>query len=226
MKITMLDTETSGLPLWREPSDDPRQPHMLQLAALRLEWDEDLFENPTRVIEFNRFVKPEGWQVDERPIGDDGKPTAFSIHGISNAKLNDLGRPLAEIMDEFDAEFLAPADELYAYGAAFDRRILRIASRRRWGQEHPRKGAIAPPWFCVLATLTPLVKMTATGKMYDAGFGDKFKPPKLAEAHKWAFEEDFDGAHDAMNDLRATKRLWSHIRDKHDGAFVQISAKE
>lgn len=228
MKVTILDTETSSLPLWREQSDHPGQPHMLQLAALRVEWDD--VEDPAimaRVTEFNRFIKPDGWQVDEREIGDDGKPTAFSIHGIGNAKLNELGRPLAEVMDEFDADFMAPADEVYAYGAAFDRRILRIAALRRWGRDgHPRKGAVAPPWFCVLATMTPLVKMGATGKMYDAGFGDKFKPPKLIEAYRHAFDEDFAGAHDAMADLKATYRLWQHIRDKHEGNFVRLAAKD
>lgn len=28
-----FDTETQGLPLWNDPSEDPRQPHIVQLAA-------------------------------------------------------------------------------------------------------------------------------------------------------------------------------------------------
>jgi DNA polymerase-3 subunit epsilon len=220
MKIILLDTETSGLPNFRAQSDDPSQPHMLQLAALKIEMvDEGL---PT-FTEFNHFVKPEGWEVDERLVGDDGKPTAFSIHGISNEKLHAVGRPLAEIMDEFDAEFLAWADEALAYGAGFDRRILRIAAMRRWGRTgHPRMGAAPLPWFCILETVKPIIDLPPTEKMMAAGFGGKPKPPKLAEAYRFAFGKELEGAHDAMVDLRATFDLWKWVRAKHGGEFKRI----
>ena len=33
------DTETTGLPLFKEPSEDPRQPHIVQLGALLVDLD-------------------------------------------------------------------------------------------------------------------------------------------------------------------------------------------
>ena len=213
MNVLILDSESSGLPDWTAPSDAPQQPHMLQIAALRISLGSIAF--PQRAeTPFNAWIKPEGWAVDEREVGDDGKPTAFSINRISNAFLHEHGRPLAEVMDQFDAEFMAGAEEIYAYGAGFDRRILRIAALRRWGRDgHPRKGAAPPAWYCVLQTLTPLVALPPTDKMMNAGF-KKFKPPTLAEAHTWAFGEGFDKAHDAAADLAATVRLFDHLRGK------------
>lgn len=43
MKVMIFDTETSGIPLYQEPSDDPRQPYVVELAA-------DLIDLDTREI--------------------------------------------------------------------------------------------------------------------------------------------------------------------------------
>ena len=36
MRLLMFDTETTGLPLWKDPSDHPDQPHLVQLALVAL----------------------------------------------------------------------------------------------------------------------------------------------------------------------------------------------
>ena len=54
---------------------------------------------------------------------------------------------------------------------------------------------------------TPICKMPPTPKMLAAGF-DKFKMPKLIEAHQHLFGEGFDKAHDAMADVMACKRIY------------------
>jgi inhibitor of KinA sporulation pathway (predicted exonuclease) len=38
-------------------------------------------------------------------------------------------------------------------------------------------------------------------------YQEKFKFPKLSELHQWLFGEDFEGAHDALNDVKATSRI-------------------
>lgn len=50
--ILGYDTETTGLPNWHEPSDDPRQPHVIQLAMI-------LFDMEGReVARWANLVKP------------------------------------------------------------------------------------------------------------------------------------------------------------------------
>jgi hypothetical protein len=34
------------------------------------------------------------------------------------------------------------------------------------------------------------------------------------ELHKFLFEEEFDGAHDALNDIRATRRCYNAMKER------------
>lgn len=61
---------------------------------------------------------------------------------------------------------------------------------------------------CAIELVTPMCKMPPTERMIAAGRGDQFKNPKLVEAHQFLFGEGFDGAHSALADARATKRVW------------------
>lgn len=194
-----LDTETSGFPVYKDPtggdrgmSDHPGQPHMLSLAAL-------LVEDGKIIKTFNKLQKPKGWVIDERVIGDDGKPTAFAINKLSNERLNDEGVPLEELMDEFEAEFMGVCDEHIAWNATFDRKILRIASMRRWGRTgHPRQGQPPKPWRCSMKTLAGALEMSRPYM-------------KLIAGYQWAFNKDFEGQHGAMADCTALHEVTEHM---------------
>jgi DNA polymerase-3 subunit epsilon len=75
--ILGYDTETTGLPLWHDPSDDPRQPHLIQLAMI-------LFDMSGReVSRWSNLVKPGDGAVMA--------PEAFDAHGISLEQARDEG---------------------------------------------------------------------------------------------------------------------------------------
>lgn len=57
--IIFYDTETTGLPLWREPSEHPDQPHIVEIASM------------------NALIRPDGWTIS---------PEAAAIHGISQER--------------------------------------------------------------------------------------------------------------------------------------------
>jgi len=55
-----FDTETTGLPLFKEPSEHPDQPHIVQLAAVLVDLDTrrelasmDVIVKPERLDEFS-----------------------------------------------------------------------------------------------------------------------------------------------------------------------------
>lgn len=208
MKTLVLDTETTGIPIFADPtgkglamSDAPGQPRMVQLAGLL---HDDAPDAPPPIL-FSAITKPEGWEIDEEGV-------AFKSHGITNARAQAEGRPIGDILAEFDANFMAPCDQIIAFSATFDRKILRIAMMRHWGRTgHPRQGQKPSPYLCLMKTLTPIIRLPATQRMIDAGRGAQHKTPNLAEAHAWAFKEGFAGAHDALNDVKATHRLWLHV---------------
>ena len=55
--ITMFfDTETTGLPDWKSPSDAEHQPHMIQFASM-------LFRGEQLLMSVNALVRPDGWSI-------------------------------------------------------------------------------------------------------------------------------------------------------------------
>src|SRR5690554_2718581 len=76
---TVFDTETTGLPEWKEPSGSDKQPHIVQLAAHQVDRDTQ------KVIQtLNVIVKPEGWV---------SSPEALETHGITTEYAGDVGVP-------------------------------------------------------------------------------------------------------------------------------------
>ena len=67
--LFFYDTETTGIPNFKEPSEHPDQPHIVQIAAA-------LVDDETRktVSSINLIIKPDGWAIPEE---------LTEIHGIS-----------------------------------------------------------------------------------------------------------------------------------------------
>src|ERR1700730_4702493 len=85
--ILFYDTETSGLPQWSLPSEDPSQPHITQLAAELC--DED---SGTVLAYMDFLIKPEGWTIP---------PELEALTGITNERANLFGVPIAQVLPIF-----------------------------------------------------------------------------------------------------------------------------
>lgn len=195
--IMFFDTETSGLPIWDRPSDDPRQPHLVQFTAILCD------STPDNEIDYvDMLIKPDGWTID---------PDAMKAHGIT------VERALAEGVPEREAVrawllLRARCDLVCGFNVAFDMRIMRIAMLR-YGL--PKSAcdeiAAATKTHCVMQQARPhCSNLVPTDKMMAAG-RKTGKTPSLAEAVKAVLRENMDDAHDARADALATMRLYFHM---------------
>ena len=194
--IFAFDTETTGLPVDRLALDDPVQPHLVQLAGLLL--DDDGTERASINLIVNAGVPiPKG---------------ASDVHGITNdvAVRAGMSNPVAVALWDRLAE---RADLLVAHNIKFDMALMETAWARVLSSRLPRLDVKhgSRPRFCTMEAASPIVNLPPTDRMRAAGF-EKPKPPKLAECIRHFFNEPLDGAHDALVDVRATARLFFHLR--------------
>lgn len=194
MLIAVFDTETTGLPDYKNPSEGPQQPHIVEIAALLYDT-----ETSTLVEAFHAIVRPDGWEIPEETT---------AIHKISTAHALEVGIPEHQAVAGFLA-IVERADLRVAHNESFDARILRIALKRHgdgrdaWATMHQdERDVIADafkerPKFC---TMKSMIKVCALPKN---------KWPKLAEAYLTATGLAMgDEAHSALDDAKACAAVY------------------
>lgn len=199
------DTETTGLPDFKQPSGAPHQPHIVQLAAAMV----DLDARKT-VQHMNVIVRPENWLFDQE---------AVDTHGITYEYAMDVGISEEEAVNSFlsmlEPHGSKPLQPLFrrriAHNVSFDDRIMRIAFKRYIDDEfadHYKKG----PAYCTMRSATNIVKCPPTAKMR-AAKRFHYKNPNLGECVQHFFNRPLEGAHDAMVDVQACIDVYFAIQD-------------
>jgi DNA polymerase III epsilon subunit-like protein len=204
MKIMAFDTETTGLPDWKQPSESPQQPHIVEIAAV-------LYDDGQHAASFHAIVRPDGWTIPD---------DVAAIHGITTERAMDEGIPEHQAIAGFMAMH-ARGDIRVAHNESFDARILRIAIKRFGHGMHgwdcltqEERDAIADafkaaPSYCTCTNAKPIMQLPPTEKMAaNPRFRNSYKPPNLQEAHKHFFGAEFEGAHGAMADAKACARIY------------------
>lgn len=187
--ILAFDTETTGKADFNSPASAKHQPHIVQLGAI-------LFDDSWSVrAELNLIVKPDGWTIPEE---------ASNIHGITTTIANSCGVDLSSALSCFRGLFKL-ANVYVAHNLEFDALIvasnfMRLTDCVGMGSDIRERG------FCTMHAMTPICKLPGR-------YGD-YKWPSLQEAYQHAFGEMFDGAHDAMADVRACARLYRWIKER------------
>ncbi|HAM88816.1 MAG: Exonuclease RNase T and DNA polymerase III [Candidatus Falkowbacteria bacterium GW2011_GWC2_38_22] len=184
-----FDTETTGLPKnWQAPiHDTDNWPRMVQLAWVATDDNGEVLSGQ------NYIIKPEGFLIPKE---------ASSVHGITTERALTEGIDLHNALQEF-SDSLNNSEMLIAHNISFDIKII--------GAEFFRKKIENSlddiDKFCTMQTATDFCRIPHAN-------GRGFKWPKLTELHIKLFDEGFDGAHDALADVKACARCFFELRGR------------
>ncbi len=186
MIIMPFDTETNSIPDWNMPSENPNQPHMVQLAAA-------LVDSVTGDVleKIDVIIKPEGWEITQETI---------DIHGIT------MERAMAEGIPEVSALHMLmvmwrKCHKRTAFNTTFDNRIVRIAQKRYFQKDSDTHMELMRSWQEDKA----LYYCTMQGARKAMGMK---KPPTLSEAYLHFTGKEHVNAHQAMADTMACLEIY------------------
>jgi len=188
--ILFFDTETTGFTRPNKPADHPDQPHLTQIAAQLVRPDNTTF------MEFS-FVVNAGVPIPKQ---------ASDVHGITNEIAEVFGVSQETAVDFF-LKLYGHADKVVAHNCNFDKQVMASAIARRM------QGAafdFTTPFYCTMKNATDIVKAPPTPKMLAAGRAH-WKSPNLGECIQHFFGEELSGAHDAMVDVQACRRVYFEL---------------
>lgn len=187
--ILFFDTETTGFMNARKPVDHPDQAHVVQLAAQLVTPQNETF------MEFSLVVNP-GVPI---PVG------ASNVHGITDDIAAKYGvKPKTAV--RFFTMLLRHTELLVAHNIGFDDQVMQTAITRCGGDVKE----FVKPQYCTMKNAFDVVKAPPTQKMIAAG-RTHWKSPNLGECIKHFFDEELDGAHDAMVDVKACRRVYFEL---------------
>jgi len=188
MKYLFFDTETTGLPKnYKAPiTDFNNWPRVVQLAYLI--YDEQGNELKTKDV----IIKPDGFIIPKE---------SSNVHGITTERAIAEGIDLKTTLKEFD-EDINSVDILVAHNISFDEAIMGCEFLRNgFGNSISSKRKI-----CTMKSSTNFCRIP--GK-----YG--FKWPSLSDLHIKLFGKNFDEAHNALADIRATADCFWELKRRN-----------
>jgi len=187
--IIFYDTETTGLPVFKDPSEREYQPHIVQLAAHMVD-----IKSRKIIQTMDVIVKPDGWEIPQECI---------DVHGITNELAMEVGIPEPIAIQMFLG--LWDGRLRVAHNTTFDNRIIRIATKRYCTDK------IIDYWHAGSYECTGLLSKKYLQDGTQNRYG--YKMPKLVEAYKFFFGKEFENSHTAIADVNACMEVYWAIQD-------------
>lgn len=205
MKVIVMDTETTGFPIYNEPSEGDNQPHIVELAAL-------LYDGTDLIDRVHYIVRPDGWTIPDE---------VAAIHSITTERAMDEGIPEHQVLEAYLA-LHGRAELRVAHNEPFDARIIRIGIKRFGDGRHDWSSITqgckdeladeykSAPRYCTMRASTKACALPPTEAMLAKGM--KFnKNPSLAEAYLHYTSKTLEGAHSALVDAQACAEVYFAI---------------
>jgi DNA polymerase III epsilon subunit-like protein len=183
--ILFFDTETTGIPLWNDPSDDPRQPYVVEIAC-------ELWAGGAQIDAFHEIVNP-GVPIPEEVV---------ALHGITTEIAAEKGILPDDMLRTFFS-LVGRAEFIVGHNVSFDVRMMRIQAARVTGEKWDRP----IPTYCTMRSATNRCRILKENPRTH----NDWKWPSLSEAVRHFFDEDHGDAHSALADCTAARRVFFHL---------------
>ena len=176
--LMFIDTETTGLPKDYNGSlrDFGNWPRVIQAAWVLTTLSGDV------VSKSNFDVFPDGFSIPQ---------SATDVHGITNEEAEMYGHDLGEVLDHLSSD-LTKSLFVIGHNIKYDSDVLAVEYLRK-GQMNMMLGTHQ------LCTMKSTVNFCRISELHG------YKWPSLEELHYKLFESSIENAHDALNDVMATK---------------------
>lgn len=183
-----FDTETTGKITDYKASfkEVEKFPRITQFAWQVYNSEGKLFKS------FQSLVKPDGWEVPKEEF--------FIKNNMSTERCELEGRPIKPMLEQFLIELNA-CKYLLAHNMNFDLPVT-ASEMYRLGFQAQNK----PQKICTMQSTTDICRLPGP-------YG--FKWPSLHELHKFLFGCDFEGAHDASDDVTATAKCFFELKKQN-----------
>lgn len=180
----VFDTETTGLPLYKQSLLAIEQPWMVQLGFVVTD------EHYNVLSTYDSIVCP--------PPGAIHHPRATEVHGITEERCRDEGVPTKEAVEAFSAACRSVGEGFnVAYNRPFDNYIMRAAMYRTFDEielEDLDEG--------LYSQSKPMCAMEqARGFLRVPGATGGYRNVKLEQAYRRITGKQLEGAHDALSDV-------------------------
>jgi DNA polymerase-3 subunit epsilon len=197
--IIVYDTETTDMPLWDQPSEDPRQPRIIQIAAAVVDVD-----TRTTLEHLNFIITPNGWTISDK---------IAEMTGITQERALHDGVPIESVLPLFLSMHDRATIGRVAHNQRFDERMVRIEMMKAGIYTDEQLEAFkTAAKFDTCTESTKIVNLPPTEKMLAAKRKNP-KPPNLEEAYEFFTGLKLEGAHNADVDVMACKTIYFAIQD-------------
>lgn len=172
-----------------ETTGFPPKARMTQLAYMLID------ENGKEIESYQSLIKPDGWEVPKEKF--------FIDNNMSTERCETEGIPVFDALRKFQ-EALKQCNYKIAHNISFDNKIV---------SKEIKLAGITYQLFQYKKSVCTMME-AYNNDYYGTHANGRTKWPKLIELHRKLFNEDFDGAHDALADVRATSRCFIELLNR------------